>query len=111
MRCLAFAPQLLMLCQDYASRRARRSRSRSRVYSTHRGLCLHRIVRISLSSSPSHWSLTIEDNGKGFLGKEPMIIKERVDSIAGELTVESNPGLGARLEIKVPRDGEVSDEF
>jgi signal transduction histidine kinase len=40
-----------------------------------------------------------------------MIIKELVGSIAGEFTVESNPGLGTRLEIKVPRDGEVSDEF
>ena len=82
------------------------------------------LVRIRLSSSLSHWSLTIEDDGKGFpfsgrwtkelldqSGKGPMIIKELVGSIAGELTVESNPGLGTRLEIKVPRDGEVSDEF
>jgi len=68
-------------------------------------------VRVCLSSSPSHWSLTIEDDGKGFLGKAPMIIKERVGSIAGELSVESNPGLGARLEIKVPQDEEVSDEL
>jgi signal transduction histidine kinase len=82
------------------------------------------LVRIRLSSSPSHWSLTIEDDGRGFpfsgrwtkeqldqSGKGPMIIKELVGSIAGEFTVESNPGLGTRLEIKVPRDGEVSDEF
>jgi signal transduction histidine kinase len=80
-------------------------------------------VRVYLSSSPTHWSLTIEDDGKGFhfsgrltkeqldqMGKGPMIIKERVGSIAGELTIESNPGLGTRLEIKVPKDGEVSDE-
>ncbi len=32
-------------------------------------------------------------------------------SVAGELTVESNPVLGTRLEIKVPEDGEVSDEL
>ena len=72
-------------------------------------------VRVCLSSSPSHWSLSIEDDGKGFpldqLGKGPMIIKERVGSIAGELTVASNPGLGTRLKIKVPKDGEVSDEM
>ncbi len=82
----------------------------------------HALVR--LSSSASQWSLTLEDDGKGFpfsgrltqdelerMGKGPMIIKERVRLIAGALTVESNPGLGTRLEIKVPRGGEVSDEL
>jgi signal transduction histidine kinase len=82
----------------------------------------HALVR--LSSSESQWSLTLEDDGKGFpfsgrltqdeldqMGKGPMIIKERVRLIAGALTVESNPGLGTRLEVKVPKSGEVSDEF
>jgi len=45
------------------------------------------------------------------MGKGPMIIKERVGLIAGALTVESNPGSGTRLEIKVPKVGEVSDEL
>jgi signal transduction histidine kinase len=80
----------------------------------------HALVR--LSSSASQWSLTLEDDGNGFpfsgrltqdeleqMGKGPMIIKERVRLIAGALTVESNPGLGTRLEIKVPRGGEISD--
>jgi len=82
----------------------------------------HALVR--LSSSPSQWSLTLEDDGKGFpfsgrltqdemeqMGKGPTIIKERVHLIAGALTVESNPGIGTRLEIKVPKGGEVSDEL
>ncbi|MFY9976728.1 MAG: histidine kinase [Candidatus Sulfotelmatobacter sp.] len=82
----------------------------------------HALVR--LSETPSQWSLTMEDDGRGFpfvgrltqeqldkLGKGPMIIKERVGLIAGVLTVESNPGVGARLEIKVPRGGEVSHEL
>ncbi len=82
----------------------------------------HALVR--LSESPGQWSLTMEDDGKGFpfsgrlsqeqldqLGKGPMIIKERVGLIAGALTVESNPGVGTRLEIKVPRDGEASHEL
>ena len=83
-----------------------------------------RHVLVRLSSSPGQWSLTLEDDGKGFpfsgrltqdeleqMGKGPMIIKERVRLIAGTLTVESNPGSGTRLEIKVPRGGEVSDEL
>jgi len=82
----------------------------------------HALVR--LSSTPSEWSLTLEDDGKGFafsgrlnqeqldqLGKGPMVIRERVGLIAGALTVESNPGLGTRLEIKVPRGGEGLDEL
>jgi signal transduction histidine kinase len=40
-----------------------------------------------------------------------MIIKERVRLIAGELTVESNPGQGTRLEVIVPRGGELPHEF
>ena len=82
----------------------------------------HALVR--LSSSFTEWSLTLEDDGEGFpfsgrlsqdeldqMGKGPTIIKERVRLIEGALTVESNPGLGTRLEIKVPRGGEGSDEL
>jgi signal transduction histidine kinase len=82
----------------------------------------HALVR--LASSKEKWSLTLEDDGKGFpfagrynqdqmeeAGKGPMIIKERVRLIAGGLTVESNPGQGTRLEISVPRGGEVPHEF
>ena len=82
----------------------------------------HALVR--LGSNESRWSLTLEDDGKGFpftgrytqdqldeIGKGPMIIKERVRLIAGELTVESNPGQGTRLEVSVPRGGELPHEF
>src|SRR5579872_62631 len=82
----------------------------------------HALVR--LASSGKNWSLTVEDDGKGFpfagrynhrqmneSGKGPMIIKERVGLIAGELTVESNPGQGTRLEVTVPRDGVVLHEL
>src|SRR5579872_3420627 len=83
-----------------------------------------RHVLVRLASNPEQWSLIMEDDGKGFsfagrltqeeldnLGKGPMIIKERVRLIGGALTVESTPGSGSRLEVKVPKDGEVSDEF
>jgi signal transduction histidine kinase len=82
----------------------------------------HALVR--LGSTDLQWSLTMEDDGKGFpfsgrvsqeelerMGKGPMIIKERVRLIAGTLTVESSPGSGTRLEIQVPKGGEVQDEF
>jgi len=82
----------------------------------------HALVR--LSTNGEKWNLTVEDDGRGFEfagryhhdqmeedGKGPLIIKERVRLIAGELTVESNPGQGTRLEVTVPRNGEVAHEF
>ena len=83
-----------------------------------------RHVLVRLDSSQTKWSLTVEDDGKGFpfdgrynrdqmdeTGNGPMIIMERVGLIAGELTVESSPGQGTRLEVTVPREGEVPHEF
>jgi signal transduction histidine kinase len=59
--------------------------------------------------------LTIEDDGRGFefsgrfshaeleeFRRGPLVIKQRVRAIEGELTIISKPGQGARLEIKVP---------
>jgi signal transduction histidine kinase len=82
----------------------------------------HALVR--LGSSRDRWNLTLEDDGKGFpfsgrfnreqmeeMGRGPMIIKERVRLLAGELTVESNPGQGTRLEVTVPRGGDGPHEF
>jgi signal transduction histidine kinase len=62
--------------------------------------------------------LTISDNGCGFefegiispedlatTTKGPMIIKERVRNIGGQLSIESSPGRGSRLEITLPPKG------
>ncbi len=75
-----------------------------------------REVLVRLSASSTHWYLTIEDNGRGFpfsgrfsqaeleeMGKGPLVIRERVRLIEGELTIESNPSRGARLEVSVPQ--------
>ena len=83
-----------------------------------------RHVLVRLGSSVGKWNLTVEDDGKGFpfsgrynqdqmdaAGKGPMIIKERVGLIAGELTIESNPGQGTRVEVSVPRNVEVPHEL
>ena len=42
------------------------------------------------------------------LGRGPLVIKERVRFIEGELTIESNPGQGSRLEISVPQKPEAA---
>ena len=82
----------------------------------------HALVR--LTSHGKTWNLTVEDDGKGFDfagrytqdqmeedGKGPLVIKERVRLIAGQLTVESTPGQGTRLEVTVPRNGDAPHEF
>ncbi|HKN35020.1 MAG TPA: histidine kinase [Terriglobales bacterium] len=80
-----------------------------------------RQVMVRLSSDHNHWKLTIEDDGRGFdftgrlsqvqldeVRKGPVVIKERVRLIDGELTIESNPGRGSRLEITVPQEQEAA---
>ena len=80
-----------------------------------------RQVLVRLGSSGNMWKLVVEDDGRGFPftgrlsqaeleapGKAPVVIKERVRLIEGELTIESNPGRGARLEISVPQTREAT---
>jgi signal transduction histidine kinase len=75
-----------------------------------------RNVLVRFDAQDGHWRLIIDDDGRGFdfagrftqteldaAHKGPMIIRERVRSIGGELVVESGPGSGARLEITFPR--------
>jgi len=72
-------------------------------------------VVVRLAADGDFWRLTIEDDGCGFdfSGRKsiaeldaawqgPAVIKERVRSIGGDLTIESAPGRGARLEINLP---------
>jgi signal transduction histidine kinase len=74
-----------------------------------------RNVVVRFESAEGTWKLVVDDDGRGFdfagrlthaeldaARKGPLVIKERVRSIGGELTVESLPGRGARLEITLP---------
>jgi signal transduction histidine kinase len=74
----------------------------------------HAVVRFE--SEAGTWKLSIDDDGRGFdfsgtlsqadldsARKGPLVIKERVRALGGQLVVESNPGRGARLEITVPQ--------
>ena len=75
-----------------------------------------RQVLVRLGTRDGQWKVIIEDDGCGFpfsgkfsqqelerSGKGPVVIQERVRLIEGELTIESNPGRGSRLEITVPQ--------
>jgi signal transduction histidine kinase len=78
-------------------------------------------VLVRFNASQDGWNLIIEDDGSGFpfagrlsqleldsVGKGPVVIGERVRLIEGELTVESNPGRGSRLEVNIPQQRETA---
>jgi signal transduction histidine kinase len=73
-------------------------------------------VIVQLLETQGKWELIVEDDGTGFpfsgrisqseldsTGRAPAIIRERVRLIQGELTIESTPGRGSRIEISVPQ--------
>jgi len=74
-----------------------------------------RHVMVRLASMGGSLRLVIEDDGRGFsfsgnrsqrelevMCAGPLIIRERVRALRGELNVVSMPGKGARLHVKVP---------
>ena len=78
-------------------------------------------VIVQMLESAGNWELIIEDDGGGFpfagkisqaemdsSGRVPAVIRERVRLIQGELTIESKPGQGSRLEVLVPQSQLVS---
>ena len=74
-----------------------------------------RQVIVQLLQEEGGWQLVVEDDGTGFpfsgrisqseleaSGKAPAIIRERVRLIQADLTIESKPGTGSRIEVFVP---------
>src|SRR5580704_1223689 len=72
-------------------------------------------VVVKLGQDEANVSLVVDDNGRGFsfsgrysseeldrLRLGPISIKERTRGVGGTLTVESNPGHGARLTVEIP---------
>jgi signal transduction histidine kinase len=78
-------------------------------------------VVVQLRSVPGSYHLAIQDDGSGFefsgrlsqteledQHKGPAVIRERVRSIEGELTLESVPGHGSRLDVTIPQKQRVA---
>ncbi len=75
-----------------------------------------RNVLIQLRYENGRYKIVVDDDGQGFgwagrlslqelqaTRRGPIIIKERVQGIGGELLIDSTPGGGTRLEVSVPR--------
>ena len=78
-------------------------------------------VVVHLLHTHGNWELVVEDDGAGFpfdgrvsqseldlSSRAPAVIRERVRLIQGELTIESRPGRGARVEVRVGQPQPVS---
>jgi signal transduction histidine kinase len=65
-------------------------------------------IRVALLGTSAALELTVEDDGRGFdpgigtSGAGLTNIRERVESVGGELTVSSAPGLGTRIRAVLP---------
>lgn len=77
-----------------------------------------RSVYVRFGAQNGLWRLVIDDDGCGFpftgrltlaelddLHRGPVVIKERVRAIGGDMVIESSPGHGSRVEVTVPQKG------
>jgi signal transduction histidine kinase len=75
-----------------------------------------RHVLVHFTADSGHWRLTVDNDGRpfDFTGRHtlseldatrrgPVVIKERVREMGGELVIDSIPGHGVRLDILLPR--------
>ncbi len=65
-------------------------------------------ISVKLESLPQGIELVVRDNGRGFCPAERKgvglgVMEERVASIGGVLTVDSSPGKGTEVRVRVPK--------
>jgi signal transduction histidine kinase len=65
-------------------------------------------VAVRIRSEPEHWSMLVEDNGRGFERENPggsqlEKLHARAARLRGRLEVDTAPGQGTRLRLTIPR--------
>jgi signal transduction histidine kinase len=65
-------------------------------------------VAVRIRSEPEHWSMLVEDNGRGFERENPggsqlEKLHARAARLRGRLEVDTAPGRGTRLRLTIPR--------
>jgi two-component system sensor histidine kinase DegS len=76
-----------------------------------------RNIKLKLETGQEHINILITDDGRGFNVEEVMALhkttsgfgltsmKERVELIGGNLEIDSKPGKGTKLFVRVPQSG------
>jgi signal transduction histidine kinase len=68
-------------------------------------------ITVALASKNGGVAVTVEDDGRGFDPKDPLIrtrrlgltsMEERAEALGGEMSIKSKRGVGTRVRVKVP---------
>ena len=69
-------------------------------------------VKITMTEEPAHWALTVSDDGVGMDHQVEAItsegfgltsMRQRAGAIGGEWHIESNPGAGTQVSVRLPK--------
>lgn len=93
----ALEPALAMIVREAVTNIQRHARARR--------------ARVSLVPAGDDIALRIEDDGRGGVavpGNGLNGMRERVDALAGQMRIDSAPGRGTRIEVRLPLPGRVS---
>ncbi|MGH8296783.1 MAG: GAF domain-containing sensor histidine kinase, partial [Steroidobacteraceae bacterium] len=90
--------ELLRIAQEAVSNAVRHARPK--------------LVRITMADETAHWLLAVEDDGRGMAQRPELYAREgfgltsmrqRASAIGGEWQIESQPGAGTRVSVRLPK--------
>ncbi|HEV2269865.1 MAG TPA: sensor histidine kinase, partial [Steroidobacteraceae bacterium] len=70
------------------------------------------LIRITMTDEAAHWVLAVEDDGRGMEQRPELYAREgfgltsmrqRASAIGGEWQIESQPGTGTRVSVRLPK--------
>ncbi|HEY1890939.1 MAG TPA: GAF domain-containing sensor histidine kinase [Steroidobacteraceae bacterium] len=70
------------------------------------------LIRITMADEAEHWVLSVEDDGRGMEQRPELYAREgfgltsmrqRANAIGGEWQIESRPGAGTRVSVRLPK--------
>ena len=71
-----------------------------------------KLIRITMTDEDTHWVLAVEDDGRGMEQRPELYAREgfgltsmrqRAGAIGGEWQIESQPGAGTRVSVRMPK--------
>jgi signal transduction histidine kinase len=90
--------ELLRIAQEAVSNAVRHARPK--------------LIRITMADETAHWILAVEDDGRGMDQRPELYAREgfgltsmrqRASAIGGEWQIESEPGAGTRVSVRLPK--------